>query len=78
MNERSACLSLYSTSTEKLGMSKNSGHCLLSEGDDPAVDKISVSTVLQSDSSVGENREDISRVTKGITFSVALLGKSVI
>lgn len=67
MNERSACLSQYSTSTEKLGMLKNSGHCLLSEGVNPAVDKISVSTVLQSDASVSEDGEVNSRVTRGIT-----------
>lgn len=38
----------------------------------------SQSTVLQSDSSVGEDRAVNSRVTRGITFSVALAGKSVI
>jgi len=49
IKERSPCLSRYSTSTEKLGISKNSGHCCrVGSGDVLIVDRISVSAELLS------------------------------
>lgn len=80
INARSACLSLYSTSTEKLGMSKKSGHCCLSDGDAPTVDRISVSAVLHSvsDVVVGDDNAVKWRLTRGMILTVALSGKSVI
>lgn len=54
-------------------MSKNSGHCcLLSNGDVPAVDSISVSAVLPSvsDVVVGDDRAVKLRITRGMIFSV--------
>lgn len=60
-------------------MSKNSGHCCLSDGDALPVDRISVSAVLhESDVVVGDDNGVKWRVTRGMILSVALSGKSVI
>ena len=58
-----------------MGVSKNSGCCcLLSNGEVPAVDRISASAVLHSvsDVVVGDDRAVNWRVTGGMIFSRAL------
>lgn len=76
MKARSPCLSLYSTSTEKLGILKKSGHCSLSECDVPQADRISVSAVLHSvsDDVLGDESLLRLRVMRGKIFSVAFSG----
>lgn len=78
---RALCLSLYWTPTEKLGLWKNSSYWyLLCNGDVPAVNKISVSTLLHwlPDAVVGDYRAVNWKDIRGMIFSVAFSSKSVI